>query len=101
MAGNLKLVLQQGCFTWSTISDVEEHIMSREAFPQEFLTKYEISAKERPNIMRELSSMGITAIQIMPSVESACKKAWEDFVIEFEPYVRSGSPLGKFESNRV
>jgi hypothetical protein len=94
MLGNPKLALQQGCFTWSTVSDVEEFIKSSEEFPRQFLTKYEFPARERPCIMRELSSMGITAIQMMPSVESVCKKAWEDFLIGFEPYVRPGSSQG-------
>lgn len=30
--------------------------------------------------MRELSLMGISAIQLMPSVEAVCKKALEDLI---------------------
>jgi hypothetical protein len=85
--GNHKLALQQGCFTWSTIPNAEEHIEANEEFPHQFLKKYEIPAAERPCVMRELSSMGITAIHMMPSVESVCRKAWEDFLISFEPFM--------------
>jgi FRG domain len=78
--GNHKLAVQQGCFMFSNVTNIEEHIKSHEVGDQKFLTKYEIDIRERPKIMRELSLMGISAIQLMPSVESVCKKALEDII---------------------
>jgi hypothetical protein len=78
--GNHKLALQQGCFTWSNIKDIEGHIRLNESDEQIFLTKYILPTSERPRVIRELSLMGISAIQLIPSVESVCKKALEDLI---------------------
>lgn len=78
--GNHKLALQQGCFTWSNIKDIESHIRLNERDDRVFLTKYLLPTSERPRVMRELSLMGISAIQLMPSVEAVCKKALEDLI---------------------
>jgi hypothetical protein len=78
--GNHKLTLQQGCFTWSNIRDIGAHILLNETEGRTFLKKYELAVTERPRIMKELSLMGISAIQLTPCVESVCKKALEDFI---------------------
>lgn len=78
--GNHKLVTQQGCFTVTNIPDVAEHIRLNEIGRRQFLTKYEFDVRERPKVIRELSLMGISAIQLMPSVEAVCKKALEDLI---------------------
>lgn len=78
--GNHKLALQQGCFLWSNVTDIEAHIILNEKDNRSYLTKYLISASERSRVMRELSLMGISAVQLMPSIESVCKKALEDFI---------------------
>jgi hypothetical protein len=80
IVGNHKLAAQQGCFTWSNVVDIEAHIRANEDTGTRYLTKYEIAAAERPDVMRELSLMGISAVQLMPSVEAVCKKAFEDMV---------------------
>lgn len=80
MVGNHKLAMQQGCFTVSNVQDIEEHIKLNEVHREIFLKKYELDVGERPRVMRELSLMGISAIQLMPSVESVCKKAIEDLI---------------------
>lgn len=87
LAGNHKLAIQQGCFTVTNVKDVEQHIRMHETANNEFLTKYELDVRERPKVMRELSLMGISAIQLMPSVEAVCKKALEDQIglIPMEP----------------
>jgi hypothetical protein len=77
--GNHKMAIQQGCFTWSNVYDIEDHIRQNEN-NSIFLTKYEVDIRERPIVIRELSLMGISAIQLMPSVESVCKKALEDLI---------------------
>lgn len=78
--GNHKLAMQQGCFTVTNVVDIEEHIHLNEATDRHFLTKYELDVRERPRVIRELSLMGISAIQLMPSVEAVCKKALEDLI---------------------
>jgi hypothetical protein len=78
--GNHKLAMQQGCFTWANVSDVEEHIRLNETADEIYLRKYELKVTERPRVMRELDLMGISAVQLMPSVEAVCKKALEDLI---------------------
>ena len=87
LAGNHKLAIQQGCFTVTNVKDVEQRGRTHETANNEFLTKYELDVRERPKVMRELSLMGISAIQLMPSVEAVCKKALEDQIglIPMEP----------------
>lgn len=80
MIGNHKLSLQQGCFTWTNVPDLEEHIRLNERDGQKFLVKYQLPSVERPRVMTELSLMGISAVQLMPSIESVCKKALEDLI---------------------
>ena len=80
MVGNHKLAVQQGCFTWSNVEDIEGHIRLNEKDGKHFLVKYTFDVRERPKVMRELSLMGISAIQLMPSVEAVCKKALEDLI---------------------
>jgi hypothetical protein len=78
--GNHKLAIQQGCFTWSNVDDIEKHIRLNETEGNAFLEKYELKVSERPKVMRELNLMGISALQLMPSVEAVCKKALEDII---------------------
>lgn len=78
--GNQKMVLQQGCFTWSNVADIEDHIRTNEVDGRAFLTRYELLCSERSRAMRHLKMMGISAVQLMPSIESVCKSALEDIV---------------------
>ena len=80
LVGNHTLAMQQGCFTVTNVIDIEEHIQLRETEQCLFLTKYELDVRERPRVIRELSLMGISAIQLMPSVEAVCKKTVEDLI---------------------
>lgn len=81
MVGNHKLSLQQGCFTFSNVRDIEIHIKAHEKKANEsFLEKYILKVSERPKVITELSLMGISAVQLMPSVESVCKKALNDLI---------------------
>ncbi len=75
--GNHKQMLQQGVFWFTNTQDPEAHIRINEKNGMHFLTKYTISVKERPVIMRDLELMGVTAIQLSPGIESVCKKAFE------------------------
>lgn len=90
MVGNHKLSLQQGCFTLSNVMDIEQHIRAHETKENEFLNKYCLSVVERPKVIKELSLMGISAVQLIPSVESVCKKALNDII--------GSNPIGR---NRI
>lgn len=78
--GNHELAVQQGCFTVTNVLDVEQHIRFNESAERKFLIKYELDVRERPKVIRELSLMGVSAVQLMPSVEAVCKKALEDLI---------------------
>ena len=80
VVGNHKLAVQQGCFTWSTVFDTEEHIRLHETDERKFLRKFTLHTSERAQVMRELTLMGISAIQLMPCIESVCKAAYEDLL---------------------
>ena len=78
--GNHKLALQQGLFLWANTSDIEGHVKSYEEFEGQYLSKYTLSVTDRPRVIRELSLMGISAVQLDPSIESVCKKALEEII---------------------
>lgn len=82
--GNPKQMLQQGIFIFTNQNNVEGHIQHNEKTPGQFLQKYEISVKERSKVFNELNAMNITAMQLAPSIESVCKKAFEEVCIGFE-----------------
>ncbi|WP_051040305.1 MULTISPECIES: hypothetical protein [Methylomicrobium] len=71
----------------TNVLDIEQHIRLNESEGRKFLTKYELDVRERPKVIRELSLMGISAVQLMPSVEAVCKKALEDLIglVPIEP----------------
>ena len=78
--GNKKMAIQQGLFLYANISDIEAHIRSHEEFEGQYLSKYTLAVDERPFVIKELSLMGISAVQLNPSIESVCKKALEDLI---------------------
>lgn len=76
--GNPKQMLQQGTFLFTNLANVEHHILHNEKHEGQFLRKYEISVKERAKVFKELNAMNITAMQLAPSMESVCKKSYEE-----------------------
>lgn len=92
--GNPKQMLQQGTFMFTNLHDIESHIHHNEKTQGQFLNKYEISIKERPKIFKDLIAMNITAMQLMPSMESVCKKVFAEICANFEV----GMSPGEFKS---
>lgn len=91
--GNHKLALQQGCFTFTNVPEIEPFIEAEEAVHScTFLEKYVLDIDDRPHAMRELSLMGTSAIQLDPCIESVCKKALED-IIRLQPVSRPRIPV--------
>lgn len=74
---NPKQMLQQSTFLFTNTVDIQAHIEANEKTTGQFLTKYEISVKEKPVIFRELNAMNINAMMLAPSIESVCKKVWD------------------------
>ena len=78
--GNNKMAIQQGLFLYSNVADIERYIRSQEEFEGQYLSKYTLDVTERPLVIKELSLMAISAVQLNPSIESVCKKALEDII---------------------
>lgn len=76
--GNPKQMFQQSTFIFTNQVNIEGHITHNEKTPSQFLQKYEISVKERATVFKDLNAMNITAMQLAPSMESVCKKAYEE-----------------------
>jgi hypothetical protein len=92
--GNNKQAAQQGLFTYSNVSDIEQHIAMREPeCGRNVALKYKISTTERSIAVRELALMGVTAVQIAGGTtpEAVCRKVLEDFV--------TMSPVGPVPEN--
>lgn len=79
-AENPKLANQQACFMVTNVVNIDAHIRFNEWQGKSFLTKYELDARERPRVIRQLALMGLNAETLMPAVEAVDKKAVEDFV---------------------
>lgn len=75
---NPKQMLQQGTFIFTNQGNIEGHIIHNEKTTGQFLKKYEIPVKERAKAFKELRAMNISAMLLTPSVESVCKKAFEE-----------------------
>jgi len=91
---NPKQMLQQGTFMFTNLHDIEFHIHHNEKTQGQFLNKYEISVKERPKIFKDLIAMNITAMQLMPGMESVCKKVFAEICATHEV----GMSPGEFKS---
>lgn len=90
--GNHKQMLQQGLFMYTNCDDIEEYIMNFESEPGEYLNKYELDISERPKIMNDLSLMGVSALQLTPSIEAVCKNSFEKLAMNFQVSKRDAIP---------
>lgn len=75
--GNHKQMLQQGIFWFTNSLEPELHVQAHEINDLKFLTKYLIPVSERQVVMKDLELMGVTAMQLVPGIESVCKSAFE------------------------
>lgn len=70
---NTRSLPQQAITTLTNIFDIEGYLKSRGESTQKcYLRAYDISIKETPAIMRELSMMGITYGSLFPGLDGAC-----------------------------
>lgn len=77
---NARALPQQSIFTITNISNIEDWVRSLESTCQtSYLIKIDLPASERNIAMRDLRSMGITAVNLFPGVEGACRSLREKF----------------------
>jgi hypothetical protein len=76
---NERLVPQQSISSVTNIDDIETHIRGYESADRSYLQIIDLPAKERPAVMRELSTMGITSGSLFPGLDGACEELRERF----------------------
>jgi hypothetical protein len=76
---NERLTPQQSISSVTNVDDIESHIRSTEKEEGQFLKIIDLPKSERPEIMKELSVMGITAGSLFPGLDGACEELKERF----------------------
>jgi len=77
---NPRLISQQCAYTVTNVSNMTSYILQCEKkAKKDFLHSYELSVKERTQIMRELNLMGINDMTLFPGVDGICNTAQEWF----------------------
>jgi hypothetical protein len=89
---NINCLIQQGTFTFTNQYDIEGHIaLCGKQKQHDYLFIIKISCKEKPNVMKELKLMGITAMSLFPDVYGVCKYGKE------ETFAKQFVNMAKFE----
>jgi hypothetical protein len=76
---NERMIPQQAVSTVTNIDDIEAYIKSRETEHKKYLNIIDLPVKDRKEVMRELSYMGITAGSLFPGLDGACEELKERF----------------------
>lgn len=76
---NERLIPQQSISTITNVDDIESYIRSLSTEEIQFLRIVDLPKVERPNVMKELSVMGITAGSLFPGFDGACEELRERF----------------------
>jgi hypothetical protein len=76
---NERLVAQQSISSVTNVDDIETYIRGFETVDIAYLQILDLPLRERPVVMRELSSMGITAGSLFPGLDGACEELRERF----------------------
>jgi hypothetical protein len=75
---NPRMIPQQAVVSVANVDDIETYIKNCEAISgKSFLQFFDISVTVRDEIMRELSSMGVTAGSLFPGIDGACEELRE------------------------
>ena len=78
--GNERRIPQQAASTLPNIDDIEAYIQEKERVTGgRYLTAVDLPTENRTRIMRELSTMGITAGSLFPGLDGACEELKERF----------------------
>lgn len=76
---NERMIPQQAVSSVTNIDDIESYIRNRETRDTKFLRIIDLPYNERSYVMRELSSMGITAGSLFPGFDGTCEDVKERF----------------------
>jgi FRG domain len=70
---NQRMSNQQGFFALSNVDDIESHLSLLEKLKNTtYLQAYDLPAKLRSEVMRDLERMGITAASLFPGIDGVC-----------------------------
>lgn len=76
---NERMIPQQAVSSVTNIDDIETYIRSKETTEKRYLRVIDLPVSERPKVMRELSTMGITSGSLFPGLDGACEELRERF----------------------
>jgi hypothetical protein len=77
---NERMIPQQAMSMLTNIDDIELYIRKVESDgARKYLEVFDISVRDRPAIMRELSMMGLTAGSLFPGLDGTCAELRERF----------------------
>jgi hypothetical protein len=76
---NERLIPQQAVSSVTNIDDIETFIQSKESEAGYYLRAIDLPRSERKRVMRELSTMGITAGSLFPGIDGACEELKERY----------------------
>jgi len=76
---NERLTPQQSISSVTNVDDIEAYIRSKESPEMKFLRIIDLPKIERPEVMKELSVMGITAGSLFPGLDGTCEELRERF----------------------
>lgn len=72
---NSRAIPQQSLSTLTNVDDIEEYVLGKEQeTDRRYLYAIDLPAESRPNVMIELSLMGITAGSLFPGLDGACEE---------------------------
>lgn len=74
---NERMIPQQAASTVTNVDDIESYIKSKESKDKKYLSAIDLPVRERKQVIRELSYMGITAGSLFPGLDGACEELKE------------------------
>ncbi len=74
---NERMIPQQAASTITNVDDIETYIRSYETATKKYLWAIDLPVRERRDVVRELSYMGITAGSLFPGLDGACEELKE------------------------
>ena len=74
---NERMIPQQADSTVTNVDDIETYIKSKESDTKKYLWAIDLPMRDRKQILRQLSYMGITAGSLFPGLDGACQELKE------------------------
>jgi len=76
---NERHIPQQSISSLTNVDDIESYVQKMEKPEKKYLQIIDLPLKERPRVMKDLSSMGITAGSLFPGLDGTCEELKERF----------------------